>query len=95
MKGKYSVHILEKDLYMVCLYTSVGYGRHVDTPDSILDSTKSSVGSFLETNKECKLHMPKINSGLFRVPWYKTELIIEDLLNTYMSKGHNITVWEQ
>lgn len=80
---------------ILSLLTSTSYGRYVDHPDSILESTRSSLESFLMGNVGYNLHMPKINSGLFRVPWHKTELILEDLLTLYAGNGHNITVWEQ
>jgi hypothetical protein len=40
------------------------------------------------------VHMPKINSGLFRVSWHKTELILNRLLDENRDKNHSITVWE-
>ncbi len=80
---------------VLSLLTSSSYGRYVDHPDTILEATRTALDSFLMGNIGYHLHMPKINSGLFRVPWYKTELIIEDLLYLHIGNGHSITVWEQ
>ncbi len=65
---------------VVCLYTSRDYGSKKDTKKRILDYTRVSLNMITLENPEVKeLHMPKINSGLFGVPWEETEAILKEL----------------
>ncbi len=64
-----------------CLVVSKGYGKDVDTPEEILDSTRLAVTMLLDSVPNgTTLHSPKINSGLFCVEWYKTEKVINEAL---------------
>lgn len=75
---------------LVCLYTSEYYGTYKDPEEMILLNTEKSIRSLLDfinfynsksENKIMELYSPKINSGLFKVEWSKTEKIIEQLLS--------------
>lgn len=67
---------------MLCMFTSNGYGQYVDSPEMILWSTKKCL---LRLENEYpfikKLHIPKINSGAFNVPWEETEKILKEFDN--------------
>lgn len=63
---------------VVCLFTSDNYGPKVDHPDKIVQSTKE-VASFLHNYaKITEIHIPKINSGKFKVPWHLTEKVLKE-----------------
>ena len=69
---------------IACLFTSSGYGSNRDTEKRILLSTQAAVECLLGTLPEdVEIHSPKINSGLFGVPWEKTEEVIEQCLLHY------------
>jgi ADP-ribose 1''-phosphate phosphatase len=85
----------ETGTQMVCLFTSQGYGLMVDTESMIVESTESAL-LHLSQNQMMKselveIHSPKINSGLFRVPWDKTEAKIKE----FLTRHPNVTwtVW--
>lgn len=61
-----------------CLITSKGYGKYKDNSKEILLNTYFSIIDLLDkTNDDLILiKSPKINSGLFDVPWKFTEKII-------------------
>ena len=69
------------------LVTSEGYGTRVDAPSFILDATKKSVTLFLRDHcsgtKKQVIESPRINSGLFSVPWEKTEAVLANCLSNY------------
>lgn len=87
-------YILTSD-NILCLFTSRGYGRQVDNPGLIEKSTYLALQAFMSTYEQVSIAMPKINSGLFRVPWHKTESILNQLLNENAMRNHSIIVWEQ
>ncbi|KAI5273647.1 hypothetical protein E4T47_03179 [Aureobasidium subglaciale] len=71
-----------------CLFTSRKYGRGKDKKDQIVENTENAVEHMVDQlevwqkkGKEMPIAfwMPKINSGLFRVPWAETKKIIEDI----------------
>lgn len=72
---------------MLCLFTSNGYGKFVDSEEDILLATESAIRHFIESNSlvssNVEIHSPKINAGLFRVEWEKTEKIILKLIDDY------------
>ena len=74
----------ESGYQVICLFTSESYGSSVDAADSILEATKQASSKF---PIDKPIHMPKINSGLFKVPWELTEEILRNL-------HQDITVWE-
>lgn len=61
-----------------CLFTSLDYGKNVDSPEKIISATKTALEDLLNKTT-MDIAMPKINSGLFRVPWEDTERVILDL----------------
>jgi ADP-ribose 1''-phosphate phosphatase len=75
--------IWDNNYYVTCLMVSLGYGRHVDPPESILKHTRSAVEkliSYLEREKVTQVYSNKFNSGFFKVPWPRTEAILVELL---------------
>lgn len=76
------------DYTIACLFTSKGYGKYIDSPDNILKATKSAINELILFNPDdYKYHACKINSGLFRVPWEKSEAILK-------ATGRKFTVYE-
>ncbi len=74
-----------------CLFTSISFGGNVDSVPEILDATSESLQDliFQNTYPSARLiHMCKINSGLFGVPWDYTAEVLEEF------KSQNFTVWE-
>lgn len=72
-------------LPVACLFTSKGYGRNRDSKDKILHATSLSLQDFFKDyqgviEKYKVIHSPKINAGLFGVPWEETEAVIKRLL---------------
>jgi ADP-ribose 1''-phosphate phosphatase len=72
---------------IACLFTSNGYGQLTDSEESILNATKRSVFELCEATQGKELHACKFNSGLFRVPWEKTEAIL-------LETGKKFTIYE-
>lgn len=69
---------------IACLFTSYGYGTRKDSERLILRRTEAAVNCLLSTlPKGVEVHSPKMNAGLFRVPWEKTESIINNCLKKY------------
>lgn len=63
------------------LFTSKDYGVNRDSVELILRNTKRSIGCFLSIlPQNAHVCSPKINSGLFGVPWKQTEQILIDAL---------------
>lgn len=69
---------------VVVLLTSINYGSKVSEPKVILNNTKNALDSL--DKKVTEIWMPKINSGLFKVPWEDTEKI----LNKFPSITFNV-----
>lgn len=65
---------------VVCLFTSKDYGGNKDGVDKIVLATRSALKDFLEYREDegTTIYMPKINSGLFGVPWHKTEAVLKE-----------------
>lgn len=73
----------ENDYQVGCLMTSNNYGSKVDSEEKILNNTYSSILELLEFNSfnnKYPIYSNKFNSGLFKVPWEKTEAILLELL---------------
>lgn len=68
-----------------CLITSLGYGDSVDPEDRIILNTKTSFTQLLD-NTTSDIYIPKINSGLFKVPWEKTEEVILEVIKNRSSE---------
>lgn len=86
---KHKYELMGKTVYIpeiwndvACLMTSRGFGLKVDKREQIIEATKLAVADLLSNpifNNRLGprvVHMPKINSGLFRVPWEETEKVL-------------------
>lgn len=85
-KAKLGGYYYAHDEYqaVVCLFTSNGYGPSKDPEDRIIANTRTAVDGFIKSASDgLKIISPKINAGLFRVPWEKTEAIINETLQKY------------
>jgi ADP-ribose 1''-phosphate phosphatase len=84
----------KKKHWIVCLFTSSGFGNRVDSPDQILNSTYAALEDLdmqlvmlKQPNEEIGDGQPppgalfscRFNSGLFAVPWNDTRELIDDL----------------
>lgn len=71
--------IPDKSGYVIgCLFTSKDYGKYVDKPDKILLATRLAIAELILQNPaKLPMHMCKINSGLFNVPWSDTKAILK------------------
>lgn len=68
------------------LLNSSGYGATLDTEDEILVNTVLAINNLcynLEKNELTTVYSNKFNSGLFKVPWEKTEAIIKVFSDRY------------
>jgi ADP-ribose 1''-phosphate phosphatase len=62
-----------------CLFTSTGYGSKALYREDILNATRDSLlDMFTQISEDEEIHLPRINSGLFRVPWPMTKKILEE-----------------
>lgn len=79
-----------------CLVTSNHYGPKKDPPEKILKQTRSALKEFLQLRDiqdGIEIHSPKINAGLFAVPWQDTARVIEEELKA-CEKNVKWIVWE-
>ena len=78
-----------------CLVTSENYGKKKDPPSLILKNTELAIRNILtdHVKGDITIHSPKINAGLFEVPWQKTKKVIKKVCSEF---DYNITwiVWE-
>ena len=76
---------------IICLFTSKGYGQTVDTQYKILRNTLKALATLAEAYRDDTVIIasPKINAGLFDVPWEYTE----ELINDFLAENKNIK-WE-
>jgi ADP-ribose 1''-phosphate phosphatase len=94
--GKFIEGRMENDYTVLNLVTSVDYGARKDSSAKILKSTRESLELFFKIHQTSgmhgELHSCKFNSGLFGVPWEKTEKVLLDVMN---EMGYNTTwtVW--
>ena len=88
-------YILEDDGYKVgCLITSGRYGQFKDSPKNIIVNTYESILRLLESlDHPTTIQSPKINSGLFAVPWKHTEKTIKTACEV-SGKEIKWVVWE-
>lgn len=78
-RGVYSSHLLGTAAILNrvgCLFTSFDYGINVDSPEEIVKNTEKALTDLI-SKTTMKIAMPKINSGLFKVPWEQTEEILK------------------
>lgn len=87
--GTVKQHTRNRDThYIACLFTSHGYGKTVDPPETILKNTKAALDNLATQIEKLKVDTPgievgecravRINSGKFGVPWEKTRRILEE-----------------
>lgn len=82
---------------VICLYTSNGYGWRVDPPEMIIKNTRRALLNLgywwndVLGNSNIIIASPKINSGLFAVPWDDTAPLIEAFCVLTGATWH---VWE-
>lgn len=83
----------EKGHWIICLFTSYGYGRRADPVDQIISHTyaalqdlKRQLGKLSQRHHQeagaaapVGLYACRFNSGLFAVPWAETRELIEDV----------------
>ena len=90
-------HVSESDVVVLCLYTSNRYGSRRDPVEQILDNTRMALVGLCEEDclvdcpEENIIASPKINSGLFGVPWERTEELIKAFVTLMGVTWH---VWE-
>jgi ADP-ribose 1''-phosphate phosphatase len=60
------------------LFVSKGYGWYKDPEEEIFNHTRWALADLAQQilPLRTRVHMPKINSGLFKVPWEKTEELV-------------------
>lgn len=77
---------------IACLFVSDDYGKWRSPQGDILRYTKSAVEHLLNQYHPVlgEVHSPKINSGLFGVPWEQTGQIITQALSHH---NHAWSVW--
>lgn len=82
---------ISQEKHNICnLITSSLDSKHPDSIEDILINTATSLSDFLdhyrEFDGETKIYSNKFNSGIFNVPWEKTEFILKLLINRYKVK---------
>lgn len=74
------------DIFMGVLFTSWNYGKFVDHPEAIVKYTEYALMKFMrlmQGKPDFKIYSNKFNSGLFNVPWERTEALIVEELKKY------------
>lgn len=91
-----TIRISDENGYaIVSMIVSTGFGKNTDTPQVILKNTVEAVCRVLDYFPDnFQIHSPKINAGLFGVPWDDTQRVIETCLKEYDNKNITWTVWE-
>ncbi|KAH3667877.1 hypothetical protein WICMUC_005155 [Wickerhamomyces mucosus] len=63
---------------IICLFTSMGGGGLQDSPNEILKNTEKALNHLkTKIDEDSEIHMPMINSGIFRTPWEDTTNILQ------------------
>ena len=71
----------EKDTQVICLFTSGTYGARLPSMEIILANTRKGIIALLASMPyKSTINSNMFNSGLFKVPWEKTENIINTCL---------------
>lgn len=81
-----------KKHWIICLFTSSGYGARVDSPTVIINKTAAALSDLKQQLHEMEslsndtqdkkikhLFACRFNSGLFKVPWGRTRSVIEEV----------------
>ena len=82
----------ENEYYVYNLVTSIDYGDKKDSPEQILEQTRSALRFLLEETS-WPIHSCKFNSGLFGVPWEETEKVLLEVMEEQGYK-QDFTVWQ-
>ncbi|KAJ5226451.1 ADP-ribose 1''-phosphate phosphatase [Penicillium chermesinum] len=80
----------KKGYWIICLFTSRGYGKKVDSPTMIMNKTAAALYDLkaqmnaLQVELRDPASVPSLyacrfNSGLFRVPWKRTKALIQEV----------------
>ncbi len=90
----------ENGYYVTCLATSVGFKASTDPENKILDQTENALYNLLDSVRSYgsnirEIHSNKFNSGLFGVPWEKTEAVIKKVLANYPEIIWNVWCYEE
>jgi len=90
IRGEFQyISMIDEDHSVGCLFTSGGFGSNVDDVETILIHTVLAVDQAMidalkySGEPTIKIYSNKFNSGLFGVPWYRTEKIINTLLRKH------------
>ncbi|OOQ86925.1 ADP-ribose 1''-phosphate phosphatase [Penicillium brasilianum] len=77
----------QKKHWIICLFTSAGYGRRVDRPEQIINHTYAALRDLREKLTDLRLDGTEpsptalfscqFNSGLFGVPWPDTRRVLD------------------
>lgn len=80
--GSYMKLKPEYDNQIICLFTSASYGDNLPPMEIILANTRKAITALLASLPyNTTINSNMFNSGLFKVPWDKTEKIINTCLN--------------
>ena len=79
------------DSNVVALFTSYSYCNAVDPIEEIVEHTEEAFYEllaklYIRGNEETIIDLPRINSGLFRVPWEETEKVLLKVLTQFKEK---------
>jgi len=66
-----------------CLITSSDFGARLNAEQLILTHTKHALDKLGEMCNDNTIYSNKFNSGFFKVPWEKTEKLINDFVKKY------------
>ncbi len=82
---------VEKGQFVGCLVTSSNYGDKVDTEDQIIAQTYLALNDLFSEIRWTEypitaIYSNKFNSGLFGVPWEKTEKALQYFVEKYNVK---------
>lgn len=78
--------VTEGGYNIASIVTSDSYGTKVDSPEEILVSTTIALNDlcdYLSDTDRNVVYSNKFNSGLFKVPWERTESILKVLVDRY------------
>ena len=91
----YCIYV-DSGIMIGCLITSENYGKLKDPPEVILDNTYEAIKNMLNNHirGDITIHSPKINAGLFEVPWKDTEEVIVTVCNEETEHNIKWIVWE-
>lgn len=85
------------DQYSIgCLFTSDNFGQSKDQESMILDSTKTALLDIFNLAKFfgiLNIYSNKFNSGLFGVPWYKSEKILVEISQKFPEINWTVCDW--